>query len=129
MTLQTVFRDFLAKGELHVQKCNGCGELNMYPGVRCPKCYSSDLGWQRASGNGTLLSFTVVRAAAPTAFQDDTPYAIGIVLLDEGPQMLVRLHADKDGEFSSYKCDQGVQFSAVAADEIERRPIAWFAHH
>lgn len=127
MTLQSDFTAFLSKGELHVQKCGTCGALNMYPQVRCPHCYSTDLGWRQASGTGTLLSHTIVRAAAPTAFQGDTPYAIGIVRLDEGPQMMCRLHPDQDGDFLEYRCDQPVRFSPVAPEEIARRPVAWFA--
>lgn len=126
MSLQSEYQQHLTNGEMHVQKCDSCGELNMYPRARCPHCYSSDLSWVRVSGKGALLSFTVVRAASPKAFAEDTPYGIGIVKLDEGPQLMVRLPADADGEFSSYKCDMAVQFKPVSAEEIERRPVAWF---
>ncbi|WP_278044087.1 Zn-ribbon domain-containing OB-fold protein [Advenella incenata] len=111
---------------MHVQNCDSCGELNMYPRARCPHCYSSDLSWIRVSGKGTLLSYTVVRAASPNDFAEDTPYCIGIVKLSEGPQLLVRLSADEDGEFSSYQCDMSVQFMPAPTEEIARRPVAWF---
>lgn len=98
----------------------------MYPRARCPHCYSSDLSWVSVSGKGVLLSYTVVRAASPKAFAEDTPYGIGIVKLNEGPQLMVRLPADADGEFSSYQCDMPVQFMPVSKEEIARRPVAWF---
>ncbi|MER2534113.1 MAG: OB-fold domain-containing protein [Rhizobiaceae bacterium] len=126
MSLQSEYQQHLAKGELHVQKCEACGELNMYPRARCPHCYSSNLSWVRVSGRATLLSYTVVRTAAPKAFAEDTPYAIGIVKLDEGPQLMARLPADPDGEFSSYRCDMAVAFMPVGPAETERRPVAWF---
>lgn len=127
MALATDFQTYLAHGELHIQSCNDCGAKQMYPRQRCLECYSKDLGWFHASGKGTLLSYTVVRAAAPSAFKGDTPYGLGIVKLAEGPQLLARLVPDEDGEFSAYRCDAPLVFAPAEPSEIERRPVAWFA--
>lgn len=127
MKIDQEFYAHLASGELHMQHCNSCGANQMYPRRRCISCYSADLGWQKASGKGKLLTFTVVRAAAPTAFANDLPYALGIVKLEEGPQLLGRLVPDGDGDFGSYQCDQSVAFAPADKDEIARRPVAWFA--
>jgi uncharacterized OB-fold protein len=120
------FRAALSRGELVVQKCEHCGRLNMYPRHACPFCQSQSLGWQRVSGRGKLMSYTVLRFGAPEGFEDDLPYAIGIVKLDEGVQLLGRLVADPDGEWSQYACDLTVEFAPVAPQEVERRPCAWF---
>lgn len=127
MSLIANFQEHLAKGELHVQCCNACGAKQMYPRQRCLSCYSKDLGWSLVSGRGRLLSYTVVRAAAPTAFKDDVPYGLGIVKLEEGPQLLGRLVPDAEGEFSHYQCDATVVFKPAAPTEIERRAVAWFS--
>lgn len=105
------FRDGLARSELLVQKCNSCNQLNMYPRYACPHCQSDDLGWQQAAGTGTLISVTVLRAGGPEGFEHEIPYALGIVRLDEGVQLLGRLVPDADGEWSGYACDQRVAFS------------------
>ena len=127
MSLASDFQERLAKGELHVQLCASCGSRQMYPRQRCLQCYSKDLGWSQVSGRGTLLSYTVVRAAAPSAFKEDLPYGLGIIKLDEGPQLLGRLVPDGDGAFSGYRCDEAVIFAPADPTEIERRPVAWFA--
>lgn len=127
MSLAKDFRSHLAAGELHVQSCNACGAKQMYPRQRCLSCYSKELGWARVSGKGTLLSYTVVRAAAPTAFKADIPYGLGIIKLSEGPQLLARLQPGDDGEFSAYRCEMPVVFAPASAAEIERRPVAWFS--
>jgi hypothetical protein len=106
------FRDGLAAGDLLVQKCNACEQLNMYPRHACPHCQSDDLGWQQAAGTGQLMSVTVLRAGGPEGFEHEIPYALGIVRLDEGVQLLGRLDPDPDGEWSSYACDQRVAFVA-----------------
>jgi len=120
------FRDGLAKGELLVQKCDACGKLNMYPRFACPHCQSEKLGWQKSAGKGVLHSFAVLRAGAPEGFEGDLPYALGVVKLGEGVQLLGRLAPDADGDWSSYRCDDTVEFVAVPAAEVERRPCATF---
>ena len=111
------FRDGLANAELLIQKCNACDQLNMYPRYACPHCQSDDLGWQKAAGGGTVQSFTVLRAGAPDGFEQDLPYAMAVVQLDEGVQLLGRLEPDADGQWSSYSCDQAVTF-APATDKM-----------
>jgi len=120
------FRDALARGELIVQKCSNCCKLNMYPRYACPYCQSQDLGWQKVSGRGRLHSYTVLRIGAPQGFEDDLPYALGVVKLEEGVQLLARLAPDDTGSWQHYKCDDLVEFVARPAAEIERRPCATF---
>jgi uncharacterized OB-fold protein len=120
------FREGLARGELLIQKCNECSRLNMYPRYACPYCQSQSLGWQRASGQGVLHSFTVLRLGAPEGFEEELPYAVGVVKLEEGVQLLVRLLPDAAGDWQSYRCDDQVKFSPMAAEQIQRRPCAWF---
>jgi uncharacterized OB-fold protein len=123
------YREGLARGELLIQSCEACGAKQMYPRYRCTTCQSAGLTFVRSSGLGTLLSHTVIRAVPPRGFEDDLPYAVGVVLLDEGVQLLARLRASEDSrEWTTYACDQRVQFAPATAQEIERRPVAWFEH-
>lgn len=117
------FRDGLAKGELLIQQCEACGKPNMYPRFACPHCQSEELGWARASGEGRLMSVTVLRAGAPVGFEDELPYALGVVRLAEDVQLLARLVPDADGDWSSYTCDMAV--AHVAATD---KPYAVFGH-
>jgi uncharacterized OB-fold protein len=125
--LTATFRDALERGELLLQSCNACDGVIMYPRHRCPFCQSADLGWLTAAGGGVLHSYTVVRAVPPKGFEDDVPYALGVVKLDEGAQLLVRLQPGDDGTWDAYACDARVAFSPAGAEEIRRRPAPWFA--
>jgi len=125
--LTVPFGEALARGELIVQKCNSCGELIMYPKYRCPSCFGNDLGWHRASGRAQLLTYTVLRFGAPSSFDVEPPYAIGIVRLEEGPQLTGRLHPGTDGTWDHYRCDEPVAFTPADAAEVAERPAAWFA--
>jgi uncharacterized OB-fold protein len=120
------FRAGLARGDLLLQRCNDCGKLNMYPRHACPHCQSLSLGWQPSAGRGVLHSFTVLRAGAPEGFEGDLPYALGVIKLDEGVQLLARLLPDPDGNWQSYHCDDPVQFKAASPESAAHRPCAWF---
>lgn len=121
------YREALLDGRLVVQKCEDCGECNMYPRYRCPHCQSDRLGWQTASGRGILHSYTVLRLGAPDGFEDDMPYALGVVKLEEGVQLLGRLTADAGGDWDAYECDAAVEFLADGASRNPDRPCAWFS--
>ncbi len=120
------FRNGLAAGKLLIQNCGDCGKPNMWPRYACPHCQSENLGWIESAGNGALHSFCVLRQGAPEGFEEDLPYAIGVVKLDEGVQLLVRLEPNAPDDWSAYQCDGRVEFVAVEAAEIEKRPCARF---
>lgn len=120
------FRGGLAEGKLLIQACNACQNKMLYPRHRCTKCHSDDLGWTEASGEGTLHSYTIVRAIPPAGFDDELPYGLGIVKLDEGVQLLARLTPGKAGDWSNYVCDAKVKFSRPPAGPGSERAVAWF---
>lgn len=122
-SLAEQFSAGLDAGELRVQHCAACGKLNMYPRHHCPFCQSTDLGWVAAAGTGVLHSFAVVRAVTPRGFEAEVPYAVGVVKLDEGVQLLGRLHPSPDGDWGGYTCDARVTFAPAGTP---RRGVAWF---
>jgi uncharacterized OB-fold protein len=113
----------LGRGELVIQRCGDCETNIMYPKYACPSCAGTQLGWTKSSGAGVLHSFTVQRAGAPTGFETDLPYALGVVKLDDGVQLLGRLRPDSSGGWDSYVCDARVQFDATPDGG---RHVAWF---
>jgi uncharacterized OB-fold protein len=62
-----------------------------YPREACPVCLSTDIEWQRVSGNGRLYSYTVIHQPANRQFNADVPYIYAMVQLDEGPRMISNL--------------------------------------
>ena len=122
----TAFRDGLSRGELLIQQCCDCGRVNMYPRYACPFCQSDRLTWQKSQGRGILHSFTILRAGAPAGFESDLPYALGVVKLDEGVQLLVRLLPDTNGGWDGYACDQVVEFAPQGGNGPQSAVCAWF---
>ncbi len=77
-------RDFKA------YKCAKCGAVIAPPVGVCYSCGGTQMEWTGVSGKGKLVSYTVIHVA-PEQFQDEAPYYIGIVELEEGTRITVRL--------------------------------------
>jgi uncharacterized OB-fold protein len=75
------------RGELRLPRCRSCDELIFYPRPFCPRCLGDDLEWETLSGRATLHSY-VISYRPPPGWEDQVPYVIAIVRLDEGPTMM-----------------------------------------
>lgn len=71
-------------GELVVQECRDCGERRLYPNDACPACWSEASKDVICEGTGTVATYTVSRRPSSDAFEDDVPYVLALIELDEG---------------------------------------------
>ena len=82
------FWDGCRQHELRLQRCRACGTLRHQPRPMCPGCNGLEYEWVRASGRGTLYTFTIVHGPTLPAFQAQAPYNVAVIQLDEGPFMV-----------------------------------------
>lgn len=87
------FWDRLTEGQLETTQCDGCGRLSFPPKPFCPHCWGAQTHWAPLTGQGRLYAQTVIHAA-PAVFRDEVPYRVGIVDLDEGLRIALRILAD-----------------------------------
>jgi len=83
------FYEACTRGELALQHCEPCDRFLFYPRTHCDHCHNPTLNWQRVSGKGTIVSYTVVRRAVSEAFT--APYVIALIDLVEGPRMMSQI--------------------------------------
>lgn len=121
------YYEALQRGDFVVQHCKACDRNIMYPRHLCPFCYADDLSFVPAPRTGVLHSVAVHRVGSPSGFEDQLPYAVGVVKLEGDVQFLARLHPDADGDWGGYSCDSRVVFRAASAEEMRLRPVPWFA--
>jgi uncharacterized OB-fold protein len=76
--------------ELRIQFCPNCQAYFFYPRLFCPKCLSDATEWRTVSGKGTLLTYVLSARPAP-GFENELPYAIAIVQLNEGPHLMTNI--------------------------------------
>ena len=81
----------LARHELYFQRCRQCGTKRFPPRAVCPVDLSSSTEWVRASGRGTVYSFTVTYQNQAPGFRESLPYVLAVVELDEGPRMMTNI--------------------------------------
>ena len=77
----------VSQHELWIQRCVDCLKPFFYPRMVCPHCLSDKIEWFEVSGRGSLYSYMINHRPAP-GFEEDSPYAIAIVQLEEGPRMM-----------------------------------------
>jgi hypothetical protein len=80
-----------ARGELWLQRCGDCGTLRHRPRALCPKCLSDATEYVRASGRGTVHTFTITHQNHAPAFRGACPYVLAYVELEEGPRLLTNI--------------------------------------
>lgn len=71
-------------------KCRDCGAITVPPTMVCRKCTSPDMEIVELTGRGKIQTFTSVNVA-PEGREDEVPYIIVLVELDEGPWIMGNL--------------------------------------
>ena len=84
--------------ELVLQRCADCGTVRHRPRALCPGCLSSEIEWIRASGRGTVYSYTATHQNQAPPFRGAVPYVLAYVDLEEGVRMLTNVVGCDPGE-------------------------------
>lgn len=101
MTKQGVAPDELTKpfweaanrGELVVQNCGACDRLQHPPLPSCDQCGSGEqLEWRKMSGRGTIYNYGVVYDCPVRLLQDDQPFNVAVIMLEEDPGIQMYSH-------------------------------------
>jgi len=79
------FFEYAERGELRVQRCDGCGLRRMPPRPMCPSCGSFDSSWEAMSGDGTVWSVAIPHPPLLPAYSAMAPYNVVVVALDDDP--------------------------------------------
>ncbi len=87
------FVNYLEQGKLMVTRCKKCGTVFSPPKMDCSECLSSEVEWVEVKGKGKLISYTTLQFA-PTGFEDDLPYTLGLVEFNGGLRIFGRLSKD-----------------------------------
>jgi uncharacterized OB-fold protein len=84
------------EGRFLLQHCSDCESEQFYPRIVCTTCGGRDLEWVEAAGHGEVHSYTVCHRPGGRGFVDHVPYAVAVVELAEGPQMMAFVDDDHE---------------------------------
>jgi hypothetical protein len=85
------FWDAAKDERLLIKHCTSCDRFSYYPRPFCPHCWSEQVEWHEASGEGTLYTWSVIYNNDQPIFRDRVPYVAAIVDLAEGPRMVTNV--------------------------------------
>jgi uncharacterized OB-fold protein len=83
------WREIPRRYRLEAGKCTKCGKVFFPPRLICDECRSRDFETIRLPEDGEILTYTVIRTP-PSGFEDEAPYAVGIVKLGDA-QLLTQI--------------------------------------
>ena len=102
MEHKLIFKDYneaLQQNRLLGLKCKACGAITVPPKIVCRQCTGSDLDIIELKGNGKIRTFTTNNVAAEGR-EEEAPYTIVMVELEEGPWIMGNLDGTNPGDTS-----------------------------
>jgi uncharacterized OB-fold protein len=90
--LNRIYFEGCANGELRLRLCCRCDARFRFAHAWCPKCWSMELDWVKASGLGKVTHYSIVYQPPSAAFE--TPYVLALVELDERVRMMTNVKCD-----------------------------------
>jgi uncharacterized OB-fold protein len=84
------YNEALKEDKLLGLKCKQCGAITVPPKMVCRKCTSPDMEIVQLKGTGEIKTFTTVQVSSEGR-EDEVPYTIVLVRLDEGPWIMGNL--------------------------------------
>ncbi len=91
------FARHLKDGRLMGSRCTACGLVSFPPRADCSACRHGEFEFTELSGRGTVMTFTTIEAA-PAGFEDDVPFHLGVIDLEETGRLLANFGDTIDPE-------------------------------
>lgn len=85
-----LYKQYIQEGKFRAFKCVDCGAVIAPPLGSCYECGGNKMEWTDVSGKGKLVAFTVIHIA-PEVFQEEAPFIVAIIELEEGTRVTARL--------------------------------------
>ncbi len=89
----SAYEEALRDGRLLGLRCAACNKVTIPPQAVCQWCASRDMKVEQLSGEGVLETFTIIRVP-PEGFEEEAPYIVCLVSLNEGCRIIGRLDHD-----------------------------------
>lgn len=93
--------------------CPKCQWSDFYKAQICPRCLTA-LADASFPGEGRIVTFTVIRYP-PVGFEEQAPYVVAIIDLNNGPRIVGRINAKED----EVKIGSNVNLAREAAGALE----------
>jgi scaffold protein (connect acetoacetyl-CoA thiolase and HMG-CoA synthase) len=114
MSTARAWREYPQRYRYEAGVCRKCNKWHFPPRLICDACGGREFETRAMRRTGKILTHTVIRVA-PSQFVDQSPYAIAIVEMDDGPRITTQIVDHKEAEL---RIGQRVrlEFRKISAD-------------
>lgn len=87
------WREIQQRYNLKAKKCEVCERVYFPPRESCPYCRRKSMDKMKdikLCGRGEVLTYTIIHVG-PEAFEEQVPYPIAIIQLEEGPKVTAQI--------------------------------------
>ena len=118
------WREIPQRYRLEAGRCTNCGTICFPPRTVCPKCGNRTFVPTKLSESGELLTYTIIRVP-PAAFEDQSPYALGIARLDDGVRLMAQV---VDCDFAALKIGTRVRLEFRKISEEGAAGVIYYGY-
>jgi len=93
MGVARFWREIPQRYNILANECGSCNRVFFPPKESCPDCRRKSMGKMKEvklSGKGEVVTYTIIHVGQED-FEEQVPYAIAIIKLDEGPQITAQI--------------------------------------
>ena len=94
MSVPKYWREMPQRYRLEAEKCVKCGKIHFPPRLVCSECGGREFEKVMLNNKGKISTYSVIHVG-PSQFADQVPYAVAIVELNDGVNILCQI-ADCD---------------------------------
>ena len=87
------WREIPQRYNLIGNKCGSCDKVFFPPREACPYCRRKSIGKMneiKLKGTGKIITYSIIHVG-PEAFEEQVPYPVAIIELDEGPRITAQI--------------------------------------
>ena len=111
----------VAADELRIKRCPDCSTFLHPRRMGCPDCPRAKLQWVKASGKGSVYTFSTITRAPNAMMEPSVPYCVGIVRLAEEVYLFTRFIVTPQG--SEPAIDDPAQLEFRVLENGQKLPV------
>jgi len=84
------WREIPQRYRYEAAKCTQCGHVHFPPRLVCRECRGRKFETTELAKTGQVETFTVIHVP-PSGFEDEAPFAVGVIKLDDGVKITAQI--------------------------------------
>jgi uncharacterized protein len=114
MPTARTWREYAKRYRYEASACKKCGKVFFPARLVCDACGGKEFETRAMKRTGTILTYTTIRVA-PKSFAEQSPYAVAVVEMEDGPRITTQVTDYKEGQLAIGQKVK-LEFRKISAD-------------